>query len=350
MKALGNYPRPPALPPSVAKSLDVEFIGVSESLQKGQPVAVEIKLGNVPSGTVASVQWKQDESPISDGYYGNIDLYDGIKLSYHGLLPYYSETGSTNIGVEISIDGIIREEIITIPYKSGAFYNTEVERVLQSVQPMRIPAKITTDCTTYGNKSLGRKIGSAWAGTSVYYFDHNEEYSAYVQLPDSTFVWVPYDCVRISSGNYTVSEDFNQYDKETFVNTKGYESSTPYLVWINPQRQKVNIFMGSKYGWQLLKSFSCATGANETPTPLGTYKYTAWDTAWIKPDYQVKSVLYFDIYRGLAFHSRLYSPDGAYIIDATIGRPASHGCIRMYDDDLAWMKLYIPFQTTVIVY
>ena len=108
--------------------------------------------------------------------------------------------------------------------------------------------------------------------------------------------------------------------------------------------------MGKQNSWVLQKSFSCCTGANKTPTPFGTYKYCAKDKAWIKPEYQVRPVLYFDIYRGLAFHSRLYSPDGSYLTDATMGKPASHGCIRMMDDDIAWMELYMTFGTTVVVY
>ena len=350
IKALGAYPRPPAAPPSVAKSLGVEFTSHSESLMKNQPVMVEIKITNVPEGIVASLQWKQDGVALSDGYYSNIDLYEGITISYQGLLPYYSKTGYTGVSVDIAVDGIIREELLAIPYSPDVYIDTEVQRVLELVQPMRISATITSGCTTYGNSSLTNKIGSVAAGTAVAYFDHNEEYSAYVQLPDGSYVWVPYKNVRISSANFTESGDYTNSEKETFVNAKGYESSTGYLIWINPKRQKVNIFVGSRFKWKLLKAFPCATGANTTPTPMGVYKYVARDTAWIKPDYQVRPILYFELYRGLAFHSRLYSPDGSTLIDATIGRPASHGCIRMYDDDVRWMERDMPINTTVIVY
>lgn len=350
IKALGAYPRPPAAPPSVAKSMSVEFVRNSESLLKNQLVIVEIRITNVPDKTVASLQWKQDGTPLEDGYYSGVELYDGITLSYQGLLPYYSPTGHTNVSVDIAIDGVIREEIVSIPYADGVFDNSEILRVMSIVQPMRIDATITKSCATYSNKSLGNKIGSAGAGTPVYYFDHNEEYSAYVQFYDGSYAWIPYDCIRVSSKNFTLSGDFTNEEKETFVNIKGYDSQTGYLIWINPQRQRVNIFVGKKYEWKIYKAFTCATGANTTPTPMGTYKYTARDTAWIKPDYQVRPILYFDIYRGLAFHSRLYSPDGSQLIDSTMGRPASHGCIRMLDEDVRWMEKDMPFNTTVIVY
>lgn len=36
--------------------------------------------------------------------------------------------------------------------------------------------------------------------------------------------------------------------------------------------------------------------------------------------------------------------------DATIGMPASHGCIRMMDEDIQWLYNYVPANTTVVVF
>lgn len=361
--ALGDYPRPPAAAPSVAKSLKIDFTRASESLMKNQPVVVEICITNVPENTTADIQWTQDKTPLTDGFYSSVELYDGIKISYQGLLPYYTESGSTYVGVEISVDGIKREELIAIAYKDGVYVDTEAERVLSLVQPMKIPATVTVNCSTYADKFFGKKIGTVASGTSVYYYDHymvtewksdgstvDKEIAAYIQLPDGSYAWVAHQNVRISTASCTQSGDYTQAEKETFVDAKGYRSDTDYLVWINPVRQKVNVFMGTQYNWSLIKSFTCSTGANKTPTPMGNYKLCGRQDAWIKPTYQVRPILYFELDRGLAFHSRLYSPDGSYLTDATIGRPASHGCIRMLDEDIRWMELMLPLKTTVIVY
>jgi lipoprotein-anchoring transpeptidase ErfK/SrfK len=52
---------------------------------------------------------------------------------------------------------------------------------------------------------------------------------------------------------------------------------------------------------------------------------------------------------GAAMHSRTYTPDGS-LLDATLGRPASHGCVRMKQEDIDWLAKYIPLGTTVVVY
>ena len=37
-------------------------------------------------------------------------------------------------------------------------------------------------------------------------------------------------------------------------------------------------------------------------------------------------------------------------MDASIGYPISHGCVRMYDEDVAYIYNNIPVGTTVVVF
>lgn len=349
MEVIGDYPRPEKQ--DAVSTIIFDFLKASEGLKKEQPVTIEVALRNVPVGAEASLQWVQDGVPLADGYYSSIALSEGMTLSYNSKLPSYGAPGeTTQIGLDIAIDGILRRETVSVPFVQGVYLDAEAQRILNSVKHMEIEAKINTSTNTYRDMYLSGQVGYLQAGTSVYYYDHNEEDTARVQLSDGTLVWVPYKTVTVSTKNFTVSDNLSAEEKETFVNAMDYSSKTPYLIWVSPRTQKVNVFMGGQNKWKLQKSFSCSTGANKTPTPIGTYEYCARDTAWIKPEYQVRPVLYFDVYRGLAFHSRLYSPDGSRMIDATIGRPASHGCVRMYDDDIAWLQLYMTFGTKVVVY
>lgn len=77
-------------------------------------------------------------------------------------------------------------------------------------------------------------------------------------------------------GNYTTSyavkNDYKAYEKETWVNAKGYSSNSNYLVWINRAYQHVNVFTGSKGSWKLTKSFVVGTGAPGTETPVGSHQ------------------------------------------------------------------------------
>jgi len=56
---------------------------------------------------------------------------------------------------------------------------------------------------------------------------------------------------------------------ENFVNIRGYQSPTRYLLWINTYTQHLYVFEGSQYNWKYVKSTPCCTGKIEKPTQLG---------------------------------------------------------------------------------
>ncbi len=156
-------------------------------------------------------------------------------------------------------------------------------------------------------------------------------------------------------GNYTLAwaqeHDYEDFEKEIWVDAKGYSSKTEYLIWINLSMQRVNIFKGSKENWVLQKSFIVGSGAPGSGTPVGIYTVTYKQSyGWTTSSYTVKPVVGFKTNSGYAFHSRLYYPNSSRLKDASIGYPVSHGCIRMYDEDLAYIWDNIPVGTTVVVY
>ncbi len=156
-------------------------------------------------------------------------------------------------------------------------------------------------------------------------------------------------------GNYTLQwaldHDYEDYEKEIFVNSKGYSSKTSYLLWINLATQRVNIFEGTKGSWKLIRECLTGTGASGTGTPVGVYDITYKLAAgWTTSSYTCKPVVGFKKGTGYAFHSRLYYPNSNKIKDASIGFPVSHGCARMYDDDINYIYNSIPIGSTVVVY
>lgn len=154
-------------------------------------------------------------------------------------------------------------------------------------------------------------------------------------------------------GNYTtqwaIDNDYSDEEKTIFVNAKDYASDTQYLIWVSIATQHVNIFQGSQDNWTLIRSGLIASGAVSTPTPVGVWKTTYKQTGWYTPTYTVAPVVRFKG-GGYAFHSRLYYPGTNRLSDATIGMPASHGCIRMMDEDIQWLYNYVPANTTVVVF
>jgi lipoprotein-anchoring transpeptidase ErfK/SrfK len=155
-------------------------------------------------------------------------------------------------------------------------------------------------------------------------------------------------------GDYTLkwaeANDYSAADKETWVNAKGYDSTTEYLVWVSIAYQRVNIFTGHAGNWKLDRTFIVGTGARGNDTPTGIWKIIGRHTrGWTTKDYTVKPVINF-ISSAYGFHSRLYKPNTTTISDARIGFPVSHGCIRMYTEDVEWFYDNIPTGTTVIVF
>ncbi len=158
------------------------------------------------------------------------------------------------------------------------------------------------------------------------------------------------------AGNYTLAwalkNDYKPEIKTAWVNLKGYKSNTKYLVWVNLTYQRVNIFEGSQGKWKLIRTCLCGSGTNATPTIRGVFTTSYKQSAWNYGSYYCGPVVRFYGSSGYAFHSRLqYWPmNSNRYYDARIGFPISHGCLRMYNDDIWWMYNNIPNGTTVVVY
>lgn len=155
-------------------------------------------------------------------------------------------------------------------------------------------------------------------------------------------------------GDYTLKwakeHDYKEADKVKWVNIKGYSSKTKYLVWVSIAYQRLNVFTGSSGNWNLSKTFIIGTGAVGRETPTGVFKTINKNSkGWSTSKYTVKPVITF-INEKYGFHSRLYHPDFSKFTDGRIGFPCSHGCIRMYTDDVKWFYQNVPLGTTVVVY
>lgn len=178
--------------------------------------------------------------------------------------------------------------------------------------------------------------------------NHDEEY----------FVW--WDTERVLEmvqtayeGDYTLAwaeaNDYTARDKELWINAKGYESQTEYLIWVNIRHQRCNIFQGSQGNWELIRSGIVGTGTlGGNDTPVGVWKTTYKQEGWDYGIYQCYPIVRFKG-GGYAFHSRLHVPGEGYY-DDSIGFPVSHGCVRMYDEDIQWIYDFVPEHTTVVVF
>ena len=145
---------------------------------------------------------------------------------------------------------------------------------------------------------------------------------------------------------YTTRKYSNER-KLAFVNVKGYSSSTKYLIWISHYTQQVTIFKGSKGKWKIIRACPCASGKASTPSPKGVFKVTYKETGWY---YVNTKELYVTHWCGRnSFHTRPLYNDGS-VCSPAMGKPASHGCARVPNNDAYYIYKNIPIGTTVVSY
>ena len=159
--------------------------------------------------------------------------------------------------------------------------------------------------------------------------------------------WVSSWYLSIPADPPTNTEHMSKEDIELYLNSKELTSDTDYLVWVDVNRQLLHTLLGKNGNWNLVKTVSCATGRNRTPTVRGIYKvYETGKRAYVKGDCWVKNYLrFYDVYM---IHSNPVNGRGR-IIDYTMGRRVSNGCVRTNMSDSEWLVYYIPVSTTVYI-
>jgi hypothetical protein len=226
-------------------------------------------------------------------------------------------------------------------------YQKKVQEMRKTIKTVEIGCSLVRDSNIYTDIGLTKKTAFKKKGAKGIYVSYSGTTAAKVCFSDGIIGWVPYRNVYISEKNYTDTKGCSDELKEIFVNENGYKSNSKYLIWISLKFQQVNAFMGEKGSWKLVRSGPCASGKNITPTISGVFKYFEYESRWNFGQYYVGPVMLFN--GGAALHSRTYKPDGS-LLDPTLGRPASHGCVRLKQEDIDWLAHYIPLGTTVVVY
>ena len=157
---------------------------------------------------------------------------------------------------------------------------------------------------------------------------------------------------RATKLNTTVLSDFLLVNSlssygESFVNNSDLSSTTNYLIWVDTQSFKVNIFTGKKSNWKLIKSYSCSIGKPTTPTPKGTF-YIGIKGYSFGYSHGYVCYYYSQFKNDYLFHSILYNLDGT-IKDGRLGMKISNGCIRLAKVNAKWIYDNVPAKTTVFI-
>ncbi|OPJ59464.1 L,D-transpeptidase [Clostridium chromiireducens] len=143
------------------------------------------------------------------------------------------------------------------------------------------------------------------------------------------------------------ADDLRQKNNTDYVNSNNIISATNYLIWVNLNSFKVNIYKGSKNNWNLVHSYVCTIGKPSTPTPKGNY------TVGVKGLYfgvnKGYKCWYYTQFKGnYLFHSIIYNLDGS-VRDGRLGMKLSDGCIRLAKENAKWIYDNIPRGTKVVI-
>lgn len=268
-------------------------------------------------------QWEVVKKNVTKLTYTDQKLSAGKKYKYRVAAMNDGGVGAQSDTVSVSVKKSPGSKVRTIGYKA----------IVKSRAPL------------FTTKKGKKRVKYLKKGTRVTTIDYgNKRYQ--IKLSNGKKYWISKDRLSFTSSIWT-TKDYSTKTKEDFVNKKGYKSKTKYLIWISQYTQRVMIFQGKKGKWKMIRNCRCATGTHRYMTPKGTLYITYKEKGWFYKDRYEKPVVRFT--SGNAFHSRIKSYKGGYV-DATIGRPKSHGCVRLYDKDINFIYKKCPRGTTVISY
>ncbi len=133
----------------------------------------------------------------------------------------------------------------------------------------------------------------------------------------------------------------------------GYD--LPYAIFVDRENQIVSVMEKNETGAfsRVVDQYICSTGASRSWTPAGVYKLTSssrkewryFPTSHCYIRYGVR------IFGNYFFHSIIYGRQSMSSLRKAsyedLGSRASHGCIRMLDEDVHWIFDHCPAGTLV---
>ena len=213
----------------------------------------------------------------------------------------------------------------------------------------------STNTAKYGAhhvKSAGAQGWETLDGNKYYFYKKTDtKLSGYVFSAMAKNVTI--DGKKLGSDGKIVKEPaLPKAEAAMLSKAQGYSSSTGHLILVNRSTHRVGIYKGSKGKWKEVKYWPCGDGAPSTPTIEGTF------TVGIKMYYfdtgSNNRCWYATQFRGnYLFHSVLYKrlPESrSYVVDGTLGRGVSHGCVRLKKENARWIYNNIGRGTKVVVY
>lgn len=148
--------------------------------------------------------------------------------------------------------------------------------------------------------------------------------------------------VRVTGSKFEEKDDYSDNEASNFINDyvhrKNITTEKKYLIWVSTYTQHLYVFKMKKGRWVVAKDWEISTGRSVSPTPTG-----------LKRIYKKVPARH-----GIQFWSCFSSWNSLHGIygnmAASIGRPASHGCVRNNNGNAAWLFVKCGKGTKVLIY
>lgn len=133
------------------------------------------------------------------------------------------------------------------------------------------------------------------------------------------------------------------------VNNLSINSLTNHFVYLNLAEQKTYVYEGSSDNWNLIKTFESSTGLEGKETPKGIFDVTDRGEWFYAEEFEQGGKYWVQFMGDYLFHSVPYNRDQSVVLDETLGKPASHGCVRLSVEDAKWLYDNIEDNTKIII-
>ena len=222
-----------------------------------------------------------------------------------------------------------------------------------TIEEIPILAEILQDCKLYSDKSLNFPILELFAGMQAEILEDYSMKQYRIKINESleTTGWIDGANLGIPPDAPTNPIPLSQDFLECFVNERGYTSKTDFLILTDISRQQTHVFLKSQeQNWKHMRSLSCSTGMNISPTTRGEFQI-ADRGLWFYSERLESGAKYWMRFNGdYLFHSIPMNSQCEIIEDEnTVGIRRSNGCVRLLVDDAKWLYDNVPDKTTVII-
>lgn len=234
-------------------------------------------------------------------------------------------------------------------YKNYIALAQDIYSIKQKIVPSPVIATINNNCNVYLEKELKNSIIDIEKGTNVEILEDKTKKVYYIQNKKLGIKgWVKREDLYIPETPITNNERLKDIELETYVNKLGLDSQTEYLMFTDIYRQLTYIFKGKLEDWKLIKTIPCGTGVNESPTTRGIFKIGD-KGEWFYSERLGSGAMYWLKFNGSYLYHSVAMDKNKNIIDDTIGKRCSSGCVRMNLEDIKWVYDNIEKGTTVYI-